>query len=542
MSPVLTDPSANSDGALTRRTSATALDMFRESSEDDDDLDFEVAHNISRKAENSLAAQDHHAAKTFFQEGLGIADHLSAKRQNALELGQIRMRYADCCCYFTNDLTSAEYVYHKVMEEQPVDTVTLERVLTAGHELSIVKLRQRNTGAAEKFCRQTLNGRRKARFIGKDHPDYHLTLRLLTVILWAKGVHNQARHYAELLPVNNRPNLEQELAILTNLSATAKQWPYTTPTVVETNAKEVHAEFPKGEINIQGSADQTHPSKMRGLSYAIESKERKNGEIPDLDRPILVGLGGSRTPNQETCSKETNLKDILSEKKDEQSKIGGRGQQQQNIPHRLQQTSQEKPTAIAKPVSRKRTAIKFFAAAATASATAGSWLPSIEFEDASDPELPLGTFFKFSPILKVLLHGTDRILVNDNPSKFSDISDPTNPNVAFGSYGIPCNFRYLFSRGKGVKEGRRGWFLYLEAFKEVGCKTFLNGSPLNQHDYMQIRTGDQVELINDSSFYSKNTPRPRVIFKATFLMCIEMNGKFERREMTEDEDEIGIMI
>lgn len=141
--------------------------MFCESIEDDDELDDEVVRNIFRKAENSLLAQDHASAKALFQEGLVIADNLRLQRQNSLQLGQIRMRYADCCC-FINDIAGAEHAYQKVLEEQTVDALTLERVLTARHNLAIVKLRKQDTEAAEKYCRKALNGRRKAKFIGKE--------------------------------------------------------------------------------------------------------------------------------------------------------------------------------------------------------------------------------------------------------------------------------------------------------------------------------------------------------------------------------------
>lgn len=111
----------------------SCIEFVWESSEDDDDLDFEVARNIFRKAENSLAVQDHLAAKALFQEGLIIADNLSVERQSSLTLGQVRMRYADCCSSFANDLTGAEDTYQKVMEERPVDTATLERIDARTH-------------------------------------------------------------------------------------------------------------------------------------------------------------------------------------------------------------------------------------------------------------------------------------------------------------------------------------------------------------------------------------------------------------------------
>ena len=146
---LLINPYANGDGSLAQRKGGSASDIFYESIEDDDELDYEVVRNMFRKAEASLVTQDHASAKALFEEGFVIAGNLRVQRQNSLQLGQIRMRYADCCC-FINDFTSAEYAYQKVMEEQPVDTLTLERTLTAGHNLSIVKLRQQDTEAAEK--------------------------------------------------------------------------------------------------------------------------------------------------------------------------------------------------------------------------------------------------------------------------------------------------------------------------------------------------------------------------------------------------------
>lgn len=299
VSSVLTNPYAHSDGALAHETGIIALDMFRESIEDADDLDLEVARNIFRKAENSLATQDHAHAKALFQEGLAIADNLSVQRQSSLNLGQIRMCYADCCCFFTNDLTSAEYAYEKVMEEQPVDAVTLERILTARHNLSIVKLRQHDTRAAEEHCRQTLNGRRKAQSIGKDHPDYHLTLRLLTVILWAKGAHFQARQYAELLPIEYRPNLEQEMTMLTDSSASVKQWPYSTPSNVAANVQDVCAGFIQVEMSVQGSVDQVHPSQLSGLSHAIDQnsshdlQQIRQQEVAAIAKPVNAATSTS---------------------------------------------------------------------------------------------------------------------------------------------------------------------------------------------------------------------------------------------------------
>lgn len=394
---VFTNASASNDRPQTRRTSPSASHLFCELSEDDGDLDFEVARNIFRKAENSLAAQDHSAAKKLFQEGLVIADSLSAKRRDALELGRIRMHYADCCGYFTDELISAEHAYEQVMEEKPADAVALERVLTAGHELSIVKLRQRNLEAAEHYCRLALNGRRKARSIGKDHPDYHLTLRLLTVILCAKGACDQARHYAELLPVNHRPDLEQEVAMLTEPSAIAKQWPVKTPTVVGANVTDVCFESPREKIKSQRTADLSHPPVISDASCTTEAREQKNGESPNLDRsgPVEGGAKRHRIGRRDyqrqrnfshhlretsegppaAIAKSVNSENIISksstaatnatpprenlvEREDEQYKIDEGDHQQRNISHHLRQTSEERSTAIAKRVSSKNTVFK----------------------------------------------------------------------------------------------------------------------------------------------------------------------------------------
>ena len=108
----------NSDGARIEQADAYILNLLRESSEDDDDLDFEVARNIFRKAENSLAAQDYHDAKRLFQEELVIADNLNVKRRDAFELKRMKMHYADCCCYFINDFSNAEHVYQQMMKKQ----------------------------------------------------------------------------------------------------------------------------------------------------------------------------------------------------------------------------------------------------------------------------------------------------------------------------------------------------------------------------------------------------------------------------------------
>lgn len=521
VSPILSNPSPTSDGAPARQMGAIALEMFYESSEDDDDLDLEVARNIFRKAESSLAARDHHGAKALFQEGLVIADNLSAKRRSLLKLGQIRMRYADHCCLFTNDLTSAENVYQKVMKEQPVDTATQERILTAGHNLSFVKLRQHDTWAAEKYCRQTLNGRRKAQSVGKDHPDYRLTLRLLTIILWAKGAHVQARHYVELLPVKNRPNLEQELAMLTSPSATSKQWLYTTYLNVEASVKDAHAECPKGEIYVQGSIDQVHSSKTPSLSYAVETKEPKDGESPDLDRSSLFGSVGSRTLNQRPCLVQKNSKNPLSEKKDEQSRIGEQDQQQ-TIPHHLQQTSQQNLTDVTEPDSSQDTSPKCSHTATDTFMAAGPWLHAIEFvHNYIDPRV------RFQSILKVLVNGNDTILVNQGPD-YTDMSkndDPTTPVVNFGSDSAQCRFIY-FSQDKGNTEARHGWFFS----QELPHHSYRNGIWERENTMRKICTDEEFQL---GPVYMRPDRR---LFRIRLLMCRKSNGGFERREMIEDED------
>lgn len=368
--PVFTNASPNNDRTQTRRASPSALHLFCELSEDDGDLDFEVARNIFRKAEKTLAAQDHGEAKKLFQEGLAIADSLSAKRRDALELGRIRMHYADCCGYFTDELISAEHAYKQVMEEEPADAVALERVLTAGHGLSIVKLRQGDLEAAERYCRSALNGRRKARSIGKDHPDYHLTLRLLTVILYAKGACDQARHYAELLPINQRPNLEEEVAMLTEPSTMAKKWPFKTPTVAGANATDMCFESPRERIESQRTADLVHPPVISDATCTTEARERNNGESPNLDRSGPVQGGAKRTSYREPRSPKTSPKNPPFEKKDEQFRIGGRDHQrrnqQRNNSHHLRETSEGRPAAVAKPVDSKNIISKGSTAATNA--------------------------------------------------------------------------------------------------------------------------------------------------------------------------------
>lgn len=507
VSSLLINPYANSDGSLTQRKDGISSDMFCEPIEDDDELDYEVVRNLFRKAENSLITQDHASAKALFQEGFVIADNLRVQRQNSLQLGQIRMRYADCCC-FINDFTSAEHAYQKVMEEQPLDTLTLERILTAGHNLSIVKLRQQDTEAAEKYCRRALNGRRKAQSIGKDHPDYHLTLRLLTIILWAKGAHVQARQYVELLPGTSQPNLGRELEILTGFTPMAKHWLYSTSSNVEANAKDFHAEVPKGRINVEGSVDRFHPSKSS--SGAIEAKQGENRENLDLDQSGRVSDRESQMLSEIPRLVQCNLKHP--HLKNKRSKSSKYDQRHRHTSQSIQSTSQQESTATAKPVSIIISAVM----------AAEPWLPAIEFVHRLDSR-PVGTnlSLKFESILKVLSQGGGTIWVNPGSQRRDENTnnDPTVPTVKLPSELLQNSGFHCLSENEGEEEVRYHWFFEQSSFIEY---VSLNGNEVKR-DLVKVQNGDVFRL--DSA---RGGPW-RFVFQVRLLMCREVNGGFERR-------------
>ena len=306
--------SSSMDVTQTLSTNMSSLELFHESSDEEGELDLEVARNIFRKADAKLNIDNNIEAQKLYQEGFKLALDLGPKAQEMLDLRRIKLRYANACC-FTDQFPTAEKLYVQIMEQDPIDAAALETILTAGHYLSIAKLRQSDFKAAKDYCRDTLKRKQKARSIGRTHSSYRLTLRLLSITLWAQGERELAEHYAEMLPVNERPDLEKELALLIGPGNIAKQWPPVSPVEtergLESEPRNCLQTIARNHISQLGSSSDTTQleANLDIASLAPDTPQLpKNagcGTIKNLESTVENNLFGSDCGNH-SVQHETN--------------------------------------------------------------------------------------------------------------------------------------------------------------------------------------------------------------------------------------------
>jgi hypothetical protein len=179
----------------------TASDLFQDSSEDE--LDFSVTQNIFRRANAKYVAKDFAGARELIASGLTQARRLSSQDKKSLQIREMQLKLA--FYYFRErSFNIAQDFFLNITKNTVDDTAALTRVLHAMHGLAKLNLQMRNYEAAVNHCRQAMRGRRRARSIGKTHPDYFASLRLLALIMWAKGNKTEAEAHANLLPEAQR--------------------------------------------------------------------------------------------------------------------------------------------------------------------------------------------------------------------------------------------------------------------------------------------------------------------------------------------------
>ena len=83
-------------------------------------------------------------------------------------------------------------------KEQAAGDQDAARILLASHTLAQVYFRKGNLNNAHAHCRKAMIGRRRT--LGKHHPCYYNSLKLLVSIYQAKDDPTMATMYADLVP------------------------------------------------------------------------------------------------------------------------------------------------------------------------------------------------------------------------------------------------------------------------------------------------------------------------------------------------------
>lgn len=206
----------------------TAIAVVKEGSahdsSEDDDLTDELVREGTAAARTAFDTQDYEAAASFLREALAIIEVLP--KQSTSDDWDITFMLA-VCAYHLESLAEAEHKLLQVIDassgSHDLSSERQRHVYEAGHLLSQLYAKVGNLDAAQLYCDQALQGRR--RLLGKTSHETWESVALTARLFQLQGNESRAKIYRRLIhDERKRDELQKVFAQLERSDEAAEQY------------------------------------------------------------------------------------------------------------------------------------------------------------------------------------------------------------------------------------------------------------------------------------------------------------------------------
>ena len=180
----------------------------------DDDLGSQVVASLFKRGMDCYAGEQFGEAREWLQRGIFQAGPLSVEKQDELNVQSMQFHHA-LCCIVQSCLREAESSFLLVTRGAGSRKEDARLPCLAHYHLARVQLRLGKLDSAEGHCKKAVKRMKNEKSIGKNHHDYHNSLRLLALIVWANGSEYHAQAYSDQLPESqqiDKDKFDEELA------------------------------------------------------------------------------------------------------------------------------------------------------------------------------------------------------------------------------------------------------------------------------------------------------------------------------------------
>ncbi|KAI9773468.1 MAG: hypothetical protein M1840_007685 [Geoglossum simile] len=208
------DSGVGSDGRSNTIDFGSQVDKTHaDGSDSEGDIAFEIFNVMINEGQRNYDEGKFEEAERFFRRGVREADTLPSGKVGGLDGNEVKLKLA-LACYKQEKLDEAKTILLALTSaySASIPDAVANKAIQASHVLAEVYLKLNELDQAEQSCKRAMLARRRT--LGKEHPFYYDSVRLLALIYQAKGDLELAVGYSALLPVeqatqNTSPKLEK---------------------------------------------------------------------------------------------------------------------------------------------------------------------------------------------------------------------------------------------------------------------------------------------------------------------------------------------